>query len=64
MILGYQGFLYWKRWGGWGESLHQPKIYVLPPTPTPPPPRPKVNLPPPPLATKFFFPIRAFFHGH
>ena len=62
MILGYQGFLYWKRWGDGGSPSTSLKFtYFLPP---PPPSPPKVNLPPPPLETKFFFPIRAFFHGH
>ena len=51
---GISGFSLLEEMGGWGESLHQPKIYLLPPTWNAPPP-PKVNLPPPPLATKFFF---------
>ena len=64
MILGYQGFLYWKRWGGWGESLHQPKIYVLPPTPAPPPPPDqKLISPLPPSPLNFFFLLGLFFTG-
>ena len=35
---GISGFSLLEEMGGWGESLHQPKIYLLPPTPSPLPP--------------------------
>ena len=53
MILGYQGFLYWKRWGDGGSPSTSLKFtYFLPP---PPPPHQKLISPLPPSKLNFFF---------